>query len=295
MKGRMSSGFPLYRIAFLLILSCVGSYSYAQDIKVDTFFVRTMDIDARTNQNIRYDFNDDPCALVKVRVANAQEFTFAGQVGDVIYKDGEIWVYLPDGGSKLTIRNDKYGAVEYLFPHRLKQKTTYELRMRVVENLEKKVRTLVMPVLGISKGGVDLGVMVALVRRIGPYIKLKSNFKGFSSDLESNDAGVVGENGDGPWYTSSTRYSRLAATAGAIYRIKPTLPIYVYAGCGYGYSKLGYKTVDGNWVKNTDQSANGIEAELGGIYRFNNIAVMAGIQTCGFKRIDGSIGIGIMF
>ena len=78
-------------------------------------------------------------------VAHVKDFRFEGNiVGDVIYKEGEIWVYMPAGSRNITIQNDKYGVLRYTFPERLKKQTAYEVQIKLVENLEKKVRTLVI-------------------------------------------------------------------------------------------------------------------------------------------------------
>lgn len=49
-------------------------------------------------------------------------------VGDVIYKEGEIWVYMPAGSRNITIQNDKYGVLRYTFPERLKKQTATRYR-----------------------------------------------------------------------------------------------------------------------------------------------------------------------
>jgi hypothetical protein len=78
-----------------------------------------------------------------------------------------------------------------------------------------------------------------------------------------------------------------------LYRL--SLPLYLYAGAGYGYKKLAWETAEGSWAENTDKTYTGAEAELGLILRSKNFAVSAGVQSNSFKYIEATIGVGIMF
>ena len=62
-----------------------------------------------------------------------------------------------------------------------------------------------------------------------------------------------------------------------------------------GIKNVAWETVESVWLKNKEISYLGIEAEVGGIYRVNNLAVSLGIQTNSFKMFEGCLGIGIMF
>lgn len=278
----------------LVFLFCCCLFMQGQEIKVEAFSKLERDLTPRTEE--RLDLNDEPCSILKIVVAHVKDFRFEGNiVGDVIYKEGEIWVYMPTGSRNITIQNDKYGVLRYTFPERLKKQTAYEVQIKLVENLEKKVRTLVMPVIGIGKGHPSYGFMLGFVRNTGPYVKVKYDFSNFSSNLECGDDGIIKGTSDTPWYTGEKRQSRMSVTAGVIQRLGKLSPFYAYAGLGYGYNKLGWETVNGDWVKNTDQSCDGIEVEIGGIYRLKNISFMAGIQTNSFSYIEATLGVGFMF
>ena len=76
----------------LFLLLCAG-FAQAQELKVSAFQRMDRDLLARTQE--RLDLNDVPCAIVRVSVANAKNYTFEGNViGDVIYKPGEAIVYM---------------------------------------------------------------------------------------------------------------------------------------------------------------------------------------------------------
>ena len=62
-----------------------------------------------------------------------------------------------------------------------------------------------------------------------------------------------------------------------------------------GYKNVAWQTVEDIWVKNKKISYSGLEAEVGGIYRINNLAISLGMQTNSFKMFEGCLGIGIMF
>ena len=56
---------------------------HAQDVKVTAFQRMDRDLMARTQE--RLDLNDDPCAIVRISVADVKEYTFEGNIigGDV--------------------------------------------------------------------------------------------------------------------------------------------------------------------------------------------------------------------
>lgn len=281
-------------LLLLLFFLLAVSISYGQEIKVKSFIKLERDLSARTKP--QEDLNGEPCSLVKIVTAHAKDFLFEGNVvGTPIYNEGEIWVYMPLGSRRLTIRNDKYGVLRYDFPEKLAKQSVYEITVKLVEDPEKKVRTLVMPVIGIGKGHPSYGLMIGIVRNTGPYLKVKYDFSNLSTSMDVSDKGLIQNSGQLPWYTGEKKQSRFSATAGVIQRLGKLNPFYLYGGLGYGYNTLGWKTVDGEWAKNIDQSCSGLEAELGSIYRYKNLSASLGVQTNSFKYVEVNIGIGVMF
>ena len=49
------------------------------------------------------------------------------------------------------------------------------------------------------------------------------------------------------------------------------------------------------WAENTDESFNGVEADLGLVLRAKNFAFTAGVQSNSFKYFEATLGVGIMF
>lgn len=263
----------------------------AQELKVGSFVRLDRDLLARTAQ--RLDRNDVPCAVLRVSVANAKSFTFAGNIiGDIVYRPGEAIVYLTDRSRKIGISSDKFGMLDYEFPERLQKSVTYRLKIKLVEDKDNKLRTLVMPVAGI--GDVfSYGLMVGVVKKSGGYLKVKYNFQDLKTQYECDNAGVIESSGTPSWFTGADKQSRLAVTGGLLQRLWK--PIYLYVGAGYGYKELGWELEGGEWAKNTEKSFKGVEAELGALFRLNNIALSAGLQTNSFKYWEATVGMGIMF
>ena len=273
----------------------LGMFASLQAQELQTSFKKLeRDLYARTHE--RLDLNDVPCAVLRVSVPDAKEFSFLGNIiGDVIYLPGEAIIYMTDKSRKIHISSDKFGILDFEFPERLQKQVVYKLTLKIVLSEDQKRRTLVMPVVGVNRNP-SFGVMLGVVKKFGPYLKAKYDFKSNSTDLECNDMGIVQgseQAGSEVWFTGHTKNTRMSLTAGGMMRLSK--PLYVYAGTGYGYKTLAWETVDGAWAKNTERSYKGLEFETGVIYRYTNYAVSLGIQTNQFKFWEVNLGIGIMF
>ena len=280
------------RFSWLFVFfSLLAISSYAQEIKLKSFSVAERDLLARTHE--RLDLEEEPCAAVRVTVPKANQFRFEGNVvGEPIYSPGEIIVYMPAGSNTLTVKSEEYGTLKVDFPMKLKKQVTYRLQLQLELSEDKKIRTLVMPVAGIGEV-FSGGAMLALVRKTGAYVKVKYNFVGLSTDYECDANGILVGQDSPSYFTGQKKNARLALTGGLLQRVAK--PVYLYVGAGWGYKRLGWELSDGAWAKNLDSSYQGIEADLGGIYRIKNIALMAGVQTNQFKYWEGTLGVGIMF
>lgn len=276
---------------FLLMLFVASvTTCFGQEVKVSAFQRMDRDLLARTQE--RLDLNDEPCAVVRVSVSDAKAYTFEGNIiGDVIYKPGEAIVYMTQGSRNITIKSDKFGSLKYDFDTKLEKQVVYKLTMKLIQSDANKTRTLVMPVVGLGEA-TSFGAMIGVVRKFGAYAKAKTNLKSQSTDLECDGDGLD-TNGTPMWFTGEKTTSRLAITGGLLYRV--VLPLYIYAGAGYGYKKLAWETADSSWAENTDKTYTGVEAELGLIFRAKNFAVSAGIQSNSFKYMEATVGVGIMF
>lgn len=263
----------------------------AQELKVESFEKLDMDLLARTSE--RLDRNDVPCAVLRVSVRDAQSFTFAGNIiGEVVYQPGEALVYLTDRSRKIQINSDKFGSLEYEFPERLAKSVVYRLNLKLIIPESMKTRTLVMPLVGIGET-LSYGIMVGVVRKWGGYVKAKYNFVNQSTSVSASDEGFINNSTSKAWFTGEDKASRFSVTAGAMYRV--ILPLYVYAGLGYGTKTLAWEMADGQWAEASEHSVKGIESEVGLIYRFQNFAVSAGMENTQGKCWEANVGVAVMF
>ena len=282
----------MMRKALMLCGLLLGMFASLQAQDLQTSFERLeRDLYARTHE--RLDLNDVPCAVLRVSVSNAKDFTFSGNIiGDVIYHPGEAIIYMTNKSRKIHITSDKFGSMDLEFPERLEKQVVYRLTMKVIVPEAKKTRTLVMPLAGLGEVP-SVGIMLGIVKKWGGYVKIKSNFSSQSTSLVCNDQGYIEGTNDQAWLTGKSASSRFALTGGVLYRV--VLPFYLYAGGGFGSKKQAWEMPNDTWAEVSDASTEGFEAELGGIYRFKNYAVSAGVQTNQFKYWEATLGVAFMF
>ncbi len=138
-----------YLLTALLILFTLNSIS--QNISVKSFNELTSDVEARLNPVI--DQNGDKCALIKM-VTIQKGFRFEGDMNGITKtknKIGEIWIYLPFGSKKITIKHEKLGVLRnYIYPLAIKEATVYEMVLTtakvttIVEEYEVPTQWLVI-------------------------------------------------------------------------------------------------------------------------------------------------------
>ncbi|MDE5849895.1 MAG: hypothetical protein K2H38_07115 [Muribaculaceae bacterium] len=126
MKTKPSHAMMMLILALTVFLP--GS-AMAQEYSVASFRELPNDVSAFINP-VR-DLNDEDCALMKV-VAPA-DFVFSTPLGIVkrIDKTGEIWLYMPRGSRKMTLKHAAWGVLrDYEFPTRLESHKTYEVTLK---------------------------------------------------------------------------------------------------------------------------------------------------------------------
>jgi formylglycine-generating enzyme required for sulfatase activity len=119
----------------------------AQNIIVQSFQLDEMDLTANTTGSIVYDLNGDKCALIKVETTQ-KGFTFDGGMLGVMKVDdshvGEIWVYVPDKLSHLSIAHPQLGMLRnYDLGQSVKKGRTYILKLST-GTVQTKVQQTVM-------------------------------------------------------------------------------------------------------------------------------------------------------
>ena len=133
------------RTLFLAILLLLSGWVEAQQLSVKSFRKLENDLSARGSEG-RTDQNGDRCAIIKI-VTTETGFDFdpdaLGSMGS-IQKKGEIWLYVPYGARRLTIRHAQLGMLrDYAYPERIEKACVYELVLTT-----GRVRTVVEEEIG---------------------------------------------------------------------------------------------------------------------------------------------------
>ena len=129
--------------SFFIFQAIIGQ---AQTFSVSSFKLLDTDLTANTDGTMEIDQNGETAALIKV-VTTQTGFTFdGGALGIVKTKQtpGEIWVYIPRGSKKISIKHAELGVLrDYYFPCSIESGRTYEMVLisGEVQTIVKQART----------------------------------------------------------------------------------------------------------------------------------------------------------
>lgn len=233
----------------------------------------------------------DAIAVLDLYVSTNGGVSFTGPLVQV---QGDIGMVKSNGAKSVVWQAvDEMGALD--------GQIVFELRGEVVKEKIKVENVLLYNVSGSS----GVGLMYGRVARWGGYVRGKTNLSMDDAPYTCDDAGVLNYEEDGSYYVldKQSRRSRLGFTGGVLYR--PLKYIYVYVGAGYGYRRLMWhaktfaysdaQQVGEVWTVNTAHSAEGIETELGGFFRYKNWAVSLGVNAVAFSFFEVNGGVGLFF
>lgn len=120
------------RGAVFLSLIFVATIVEAQDISVESFKLLENDLTANTTGTMKRDQNGEVAALIKV-VTREKGFVFDGGMTGIVWTQqevGEVWVYVPHGIKRITIKHDALGVLrDYYFPIAIEKAKTYEMKL----------------------------------------------------------------------------------------------------------------------------------------------------------------------
>lgn len=123
-----------FTLLALIVLSFIAAS--AQSISVKSFKALPTDMTASSIDGKRIDQNGEVAALIKV-VTNETGFVFeGGTLGIVDSKQqvSEIWVWVPKGLRKITIKHQRFGQLRnYMFPVEIESERTYEMVLDVTK------------------------------------------------------------------------------------------------------------------------------------------------------------------
>ncbi|MDE5997674.1 MAG: hypothetical protein K2G77_05625 [Muribaculaceae bacterium] len=317
----------ILRLLLMIVFLPTSVDARSQNFKVISFRELSNDVSAFINP-VR-DLNDEDCALLKIMAPD--DFVFSTPLGIVkrIDKTGEIWLYLPRGSKKITVKHAEWGVLrDYEFPSKLESHKTYEITLKYphsnptyLTDADKIVTTvrdtlivtridtlIVRPekpkipletdiLIGAGIGGkgsfIYGSLMAAVMKRHGGFIHISSD-GAFPGQIEGicNRYGLI--DGKERFYSGKTRHSIFMASAGAIHKLTHRMAI--FEGLGYGRTCLDWELAPsegGGYVRNSHLSNKGITAETGVILTYKNITVSASLITLRGTDWFGTVGIGI--
>lgn len=323
---KQNNSVTYYLLTLLLLLTSAQNVS-AREFAVESFRLLTNDVSAFVNP-VR-DLNDDDCGLIKVLAS--EDFAFSTPLGIVkrIDKIGEIWLYVPDGSKKITIKHPQWGVLrDYLFPERVKGLLTYELVIKEpvkpvnVQSVPEPIVTTIRDTLVVTRidtlvvrpvkkyvplqfdglvtasyGGrtktLSGGLMLALMKRHGGFIHLSTDFGHIGSTIgECSKTGFI--DGAMRLYSGRSRHSAFMVNAGAIHRLSERVAL--FEGLGYACNTLAWQLAGsegGGYVKNTGYSIRGLSFEAGVMISYKRLRFSAAVKSIKGTDWFGSLGVGV--
>ena len=119
------------RMIMLVLLLLTSLTIYSQGIAVEKFEAAPEDLTANLQGTQVLDQNGDVCALIRIQTIQKGFVFDVGVLGITKTDDnkvGEIWVYVPKGVKRITIRHPQLGSlVNYPFPIEIQGARTYRM------------------------------------------------------------------------------------------------------------------------------------------------------------------------
>ena len=123
----------ILRTLSILLFAAFAALLPAQNIDVASFAHDPKDLTANLEGTTVYDQNGNKCALIRIQTTQ-KGFSFdVGSLGVQKVDDnkvGEIWLYVPGGVKRLTIRHQQFGSLlDYPFPITIVGSRTYVMQL----------------------------------------------------------------------------------------------------------------------------------------------------------------------
>ena len=141
------------------------------------------------------------------------------------------------------------------------------------------------------------GITYARVKQCGFYVSAMMNPSvRFQADHYASANGAI--DGEYPFYSGKHTSTRISATAGALVRLH--IPMYLYAGVGYGYRGLFYETTEHEWVawRTANTIYHGMHWEAGLMGNIKGFAISLGVSSItDFSNMyyEAKLGLGYCF
>ena len=107
----------------------------AQNISVASFNLDESDLTANLQGTTVFDQNGEKCALIRIQTTQTGFAFDVGSLGvsKVVQKTGEIWVYVPFGVKRMTLRHQLLGTTDYVFPMGVEKARAYRMQLTTGE------------------------------------------------------------------------------------------------------------------------------------------------------------------
>ena len=117
----------------LALWLCLASLLSAQNINVASFNLDPKDLTANLEGTTVYDQNGQKCALIRIQTTQKGFYFDVGALGVQKVDDnkvGEVWVYVPGGVKRISIRHQQFGSLlDYPFPITIVGSRTYVMQL----------------------------------------------------------------------------------------------------------------------------------------------------------------------
>lgn len=123
------------RFLYFLVAYLVSFGAYGQNISVASFRLAETDLTANQAGTIVYDQNGEKCALIRIQTTQTGFAFDVGSLGvmKTEYKTAEVWVYVPFGVRRITIRHQLLGSTTYDFMIPIQKARTYIMELTTGE------------------------------------------------------------------------------------------------------------------------------------------------------------------
>ena len=145
MKIQITMIRKIYTIIFALFLALGVSAQIRNDFNVSYFNLDPHDTTPILEGTMVRDQNGEVCALLRIQTTQTGFSFDVGVLGvtKTEQKVGEIWVYVPKGVKRLTLRHQQLGTCEYQFPAGVESGKAYKMKLvhGEVQTIVKKAVT----------------------------------------------------------------------------------------------------------------------------------------------------------
>ena len=218
--------------ALLLTIGLGQLAAQEHDIMIDEFKILDNGLFARTQPV--YDNNGDACAIIWFNVRDTT-FVIYGNLGVLKRtttdpKRGGIWIWVPRGTRRLTIRHDGLFTREYEIPLRIESKMSYSARLWATKDVPPPIEEPINQPIIEKKESVVIETPVIekeaeVSELINPSKKPRSwAFQGYAS-LGFNALSIMG-----PSVSFGVDINHHIIELSGIYGIKKTDNLYLYKG-----------------------------------------------------------------